>query len=178
MSSFILMTLVGCVFVFLLFYSLLIHTIVPLPLKHRYLNVSQWDLDGAIRAASEDGEWEKASVHQPKSSGGASASTNELKSGDIHITLKVNQGVVESAIIRGSGHKRQVNNNTANDRDVVAAVAASSTSVKCPSKDDASVLSTTVNTSEDTASNAASVDDGDGVEVQSISSLVAPPGKK
>lgn len=143
--------------------------------------MSQWDLDGAIRAAGEDGEWEKTSVRQTKRSGSGSASSHELKSGDIHITLKVSsKGVPVSATIRGSGHSGpRIEANSSSTSDNEAADAASLNPAKNSSEDN--VLSTTVTrpTSEESECiNAESADDEHNVEVQSISSSAVSPGNK
>ena len=79
----------------------------PLALCDRYLTISQWDLDGAIRAVGEDGEWEKASVRQNNREG-SHLSTSERKAGDIHITLKVHKGAPIAATIRGSGQRSRL----------------------------------------------------------------------
>ena len=72
---------------------------------NRYLTTSQWDLDAAVRAAGEDGEWVKASCR------GGQLSTPERKSGDIHITLKVHKGSPIAATIRGSGQRARLSSN-------------------------------------------------------------------
>lgn len=74
----------------------------------KYLATSQWDLDGAIRAAGEDGEWEKASLARQHSRGGSHLTTPERKSGDIHITLRMHKGSTIAATIRGSGQRSRL----------------------------------------------------------------------
>mmetsp|Transcript_18319 Transcript_18319/g.52434 ORF Transcript_18319/g.52434 Transcript_18319/m.52434 type:complete len:358 (-) Transcript_18319:300-1373(-) len=81
----------------------------------KYLATSQWDLDGALRAVSEDGEWEKASVRQRNREGSSHLSTPERKAGDIHITLKVHKGSPIAATIRGSGQRSRLSTGRVGD---------------------------------------------------------------
>ena len=62
-----------------------------------------------MRAAGEDGEWEKASTKYRNR--GGQLSTPERKSGDIHITLKVHKGSPIAATIRGSGQRSRLSSN-------------------------------------------------------------------
>jgi hypothetical protein len=61
-------------------------------LAFRYLEMSDWDLEEAIRSAKEDGDWEQ---------------DVEPESGNIHITVKVKDGIPFDLQTTGAGLKPQ-----------------------------------------------------------------------
>ncbi len=72
--------------------TLFSRSLTSVTLALRYLEMSDWDLEEAIRSAKEDGDWEQ---------------DVEPESGNIHITVKVKDGIPFDLQTTGAGLKPQ-----------------------------------------------------------------------